>query len=70
LWIFWFFRRHRDFRDGGDSEADWPAGPRRARDSGTVADRGAGVARVGAGLSAGGAGGIRGTRVEGERGRR
>jgi hypothetical protein len=34
---------------------------------GTVADRGAGVARVGAGLSAGGAGGIRGTRAEGER---
>jgi hypothetical protein len=37
---------------------------------GTVADRGAGVARVVAGLSAGGAGGIRGTRAEGERGRR
>jgi hypothetical protein len=37
---------------------------------GTVADRGAGVARVGAGLSAGGAGRIRGTRAEGERGRR
>jgi hypothetical protein len=37
---------------------------------GMVADRGAGVARVGAGLSAGGAGGIRGTRAEGERGRR
>jgi hypothetical protein len=36
---------------------------------GTVADRGAGVARVGAGLSAGGAGGIRSTRAEGERGR-
>jgi hypothetical protein len=36
----------------------------------TVADRGAGVACVGAGLSAGGAGGIRGTRAEGERGRR
>jgi hypothetical protein len=36
---------------------------------GTVADRGDGVARVGAGLSAGGAGGIRGTRAEGERGR-
>jgi hypothetical protein len=35
---------------------------------GTVADRGAGVARVGAGLNAGGAGGIRGTRAEGERG--
>jgi hypothetical protein len=37
---------------------------------GTVADRGTGVARVGAGLSAGGAGGIRGTRAEGKRGRR
>jgi hypothetical protein len=37
---------------------------------GTVADRGAGVARVGAGPSAGGAGGIRGTCAEGERGRR
>jgi hypothetical protein len=37
---------------------------------GTVADRSAGVAQVGAGLSAGGAGGIRGTRAEGERGRR
>jgi hypothetical protein len=37
---------------------------------GTVADRGAGVARVGAGLSAGGAGGIRGTHAEGERRRR
>jgi hypothetical protein len=37
---------------------------------GTVADHGAGVARVGAGLSAGGAGGICGTRAEGERGRR
>jgi hypothetical protein len=37
--------------------------------SGTVADRGDGVARVGAGLSVGGVGGIRGTRAEGERGR-
>jgi hypothetical protein len=35
---------------------------------GTVADRGAGVACVGAGLSAGGASGIRGTRADGERG--
>jgi hypothetical protein len=34
---------------------------------GAVADRGAGVARVGAGPSAGGAGGIRGTRADGER---
>jgi hypothetical protein len=70
LWIFRFFGRRRDFRDSGDSEADWPAGPRRAWDSGTVADRSAGVARVGAGLSAGGAGRIRRTRAEGERGRR
>jgi hypothetical protein len=37
---------------------------------GAVADRDTGVARVGDGRSAGGAGGIRGTRVEGERGRR
>jgi phosphosulfolactate synthase (CoM biosynthesis protein A) len=35
---------------------------------GTVADRGAGVVRVGAVLSAGGAGGICGTRTEVERG--
>jgi hypothetical protein len=34
---------------------------------GTVADRGAGKARVSAGFSAGGAGGIRGTRAERER---
>jgi hypothetical protein len=33
---------------------------------GTVADRGTGVAREGAGPSVGGAGGIRGTRAEGE----
>jgi hypothetical protein len=58
--------RRRDFRDGGDGEAD--RGVRGI--PGTVADRGAGVARVGAGLSASGAGGIRGTRAEGERGRR
>jgi hypothetical protein len=37
---------------------------------GTVADRGAGEARVGASPSAGGADGILGTRAEGERGRR
>jgi hypothetical protein len=37
---------------------------------GAMADRGAGAARVGDGPSAGGAGGIRGTRAEGERGRR
>jgi hypothetical protein len=36
----------------------------------TVADRGAGEACVGAGLNAGGAGGIHGTRAEGERGGR
>jgi hypothetical protein len=36
---------------------------------GTVADRGAGEACVGAGPSAGGAGGICGTCAEGERGR-
>jgi hypothetical protein len=35
---------------------------------GTVADRGVGKARVGAGLDVGGAGGIRGTRADGERG--
>jgi hypothetical protein len=27
------FGCQRDFRDGGDGEADWSAGPRRARDS-------------------------------------
>jgi hypothetical protein len=43
-------------------------GPRRARDSGTVADHGVGKARVDAGPGAGGAGGIRGTRA-GARGR-
>jgi hypothetical protein len=37
---------------------------------GTVADRDIGVAHVGAGLNAGGAGGIRGTRAEGESGGR
>jgi hypothetical protein len=37
---------------------------------GAVVDRGAGAARVGDGPSAGGAGGIRGTRAEGERGER
>jgi hypothetical protein len=35
---------------------------------GTVANRGVGKARVGACPGAGGAGGIRGTRAEGERG--
>jgi hypothetical protein len=38
----------RDFRAGGDGEADRPAGPRRARDSRPVADRGVGKARRGA----------------------
>jgi hypothetical protein len=58
----------RVFRDSGDGEAD------RRRDHGvrgipgTVADRGVGKARVGAGPGAGGAGGIRGTRADGERG--
>jgi hypothetical protein len=37
---------------------------------GAVADRGAGVARVGDGPSVGGAGGIRSTCAEGERGRK
>jgi hypothetical protein len=27
-----FSKRQRDFRDGGDGEAYWPAGPRRAGD--------------------------------------
>jgi hypothetical protein len=60
----------RDSRGGGDGEADRPAGPRCMRDSGVVADRGAGAARVGDGPGAGGTGGIRGTRAEGERGRK
>jgi hypothetical protein len=50
-----FFRlsgRRRAFRDGGDGEADRPAGPRRARDSRPVADRGVGKARRGAGRGA------------------
>jgi hypothetical protein len=37
----------RDFRAGGDGEADRPAGPRRVRDSRPVADRGVGKARRG-----------------------
>jgi hypothetical protein len=41
------FGRQHDFRDGCDGEADWPAGLRRAGDSGVVADRGAGAARDG-----------------------
>jgi hypothetical protein len=55
------------FRDGGDGEADRPAGPRRCGILVVVADRGAGAARVGDGSGAGGAGGIHGTRAEGKR---
>jgi hypothetical protein len=43
-----FFGRRRIFRDGGDGEADRSSGPRRARDSRPVADRGVGKARMGA----------------------
>jgi hypothetical protein len=39
-------------RDGGDGEADRSSGPRRARGSWPVADRGVGKARTGAGLGA------------------
>jgi hypothetical protein len=46
--FFRFSGRRRDFRDGGDGEADRLAGPRRARDSRPVADRGVGKARRGA----------------------
>jgi hypothetical protein len=60
-----FSGRQRDFRDGGDGEADRPAGPRRCGIPIVVADRGAGAARVGDGPYAGGAGGIRGMRAEG-----
>jgi hypothetical protein len=66
--IFPVSGRRRVFRDGGDGEADRPAGPRRARDSRHGGDRGVGKARVGAGPGAGDAGGIRGTRA-GVRGR-
>jgi hypothetical protein len=40
-----FLGHRRQFRDGGDGEADRPAGPRRARDSRPVADRDVGKAR-------------------------
>jgi hypothetical protein len=60
--------RRRDFRDGGDGEADRPAGPRRARDSRHGGRPRRWEARMGAGQIAGGAGGIRGTRADGERG--
>jgi hypothetical protein len=62
--------RRRDFRDGGDSEADRPAGPWRARDSWHGGRPRRWEAHVGVGPSAGGAGGIRGTRADGEKGRR
>jgi hypothetical protein len=55
------------FRDGGDGEADRPAGPRWCEIPVVVADSGAGAACVGDVPGAGGAGGIRGTRAEGER---
>jgi hypothetical protein len=49
LWGFFLFPgRRRDFRAGGDGEADRLAGPRRARDSRPVADRGVGKVRRGA----------------------
>jgi hypothetical protein len=60
-----FLGYRRQFRDGGDGEADRPAGPRCGIPV-VVANRGAGAARVGDGPGAGGAGGIRGTRVEGK----
>jgi hypothetical protein len=66
LWVFRFFGRQRDFRDGGDGEADWPVGPWWCRIPVVVADRCAVAARVGDGPGAGGAGGIRGTRAEGK----
>jgi hypothetical protein len=61
-WVF-----GANFRDGGDGEADRPAGPRRCGIPFVVADSGAGAARTDDGPSAGGAGGIRGMRAEGER---
>jgi hypothetical protein len=54
-------------RDGGDGEADRPAGPRRFGITVVVADSVARAARAGDGPGAGGAGGIRGTHAEGER---
>jgi hypothetical protein len=61
--IFPISGRRRDLRDGGDGEADRPSGPRHARDSrhGGRPRRWEGTR--GAGLGAGGAGGIRGTRA-------
>jgi hypothetical protein len=59
-----FLKYQRQFRDGGDGEADGPAGPWRCGIPVVVANRGIGAARVGGGP---GAGGICGTRVEGKR---
>jgi hypothetical protein len=50
--IFPVFGCQRIFRDVGDGEADRSSGPRRARDSRPVADRGVGKTRMGAGLGA------------------
>jgi hypothetical protein len=44
--------RRRIFWDGGDGEVDRSPGPRRARDSRPVADRGVGKAHRGAGRGA------------------
>jgi hypothetical protein len=68
--FFWFLGYRRQFRNGVMARRTGRRDRGVCGIPGTVADRGAGVARVGAGLSAGGAGGIRGTRTEGERGRR
>jgi hypothetical protein len=61
------FRRQSHCWDGGDGEADRPAGPWRCGIPGMVADNGARAARVSDGPGAGGAGGICGTRAERER---
>jgi hypothetical protein len=65
---FYESRRWRDFRNGGDGEADRPAGPRRAQDSRQGGRPRRWKARVSAGPGVGSAGGIRGTCAEGERG--
>jgi hypothetical protein len=64
---FPFFRASAGFQDGGDGEADRPAEPRQCGIPVVVADCGAGAARVGDGLGAGGTGGIRGTCAEWKR---
>jgi hypothetical protein len=66
MWVFRFFGRQRDFRDGGDGEADRSAGPRRCGIPVVVADRGAGAAHVGDGPGAGDASGICSRRAEGK----